>query len=77
MPYEIHVVEATPTVLAVRRRTTFESLGKAILESLDAVYALLKTAPVQQRGHNVVVYLDAVATVEVEVQVTSEAMTHA
>ena len=65
MPYQVDVVEATPTLLAaVRKQTTFESL--------DVVYTFLKTAPVRQRGQNVIVYLDDLPTVEVGVQVSSE-----
>jgi len=73
MTYQIELVSVRPTVLAaVRKRTTFEALGATIIKSLDEVYAFLRTAPVKQKGLNVVVYFDDVINIEAGVQVSSE-----
>ena len=72
MSYQIEVVEMTASVLAaVRARTSRPELGKTIIESLDKVYAFLKTARVQQQGHNVVVYADDLWTIEAGVEVAA------
>ena len=73
MTYQVQIVNARPTLLAaVRSRTTQQALGTLIPQALAAVYVFLKTAPVRQQGHNVVVYLDAVMNVEIGIQVSAE-----
>lgn len=72
MAYQVEIVEIPSTILAVvRQQTTWQALGNTIMASLNTVYDFLKTSAVPQQGHNVVVYLDDVPTIEVGVQVAA------
>ena len=62
-----------PAVLAaVRARASAHDLAKVIVESLDMVYAHLRTVPVRRRGRNVVMYLNDALDVEIGVEVSTE-----
>jgi effector-binding domain-containing protein len=57
MSFDIQIVDVAPGPIgAVRARITHDQLGKAIISSLDQVYALLRGRKVAGLGHNVVVY---------------------
>ena len=71
MDYDIEIVQMKPVVIAaVRSQFNAETLGEAIIASLDTVYAFLATAAIEQRGLNVAVYLDS-GDIEVGVQVSA------
>ena len=74
MDYEIRHVEVTATTIAsTRARGAWPDLATAIRAMLDRVHAFLRTAPLAQKGRNVVLYrspgVDGV-DLEVGVQVT-------
>ena len=66
------LVVAPAVLAAVRAQASAHDLGKVIVESLDVVYAHLRSVHVQHLGRNVVMYLSDALEVEIGVEVAGE-----
>ena len=72
MDYDIDLVEAQATVMAVARDTLAQDqISGRILHLFDLVYAFLANAEVKQAGHNIAIYLNNHIDLEVGVPVTA------
>ena len=69
-PLEVQLVTVAPRPTAVvARTTTWKEFPRIWMQLLDQVYAFLKSSAVRQSGHNVMLYLNDVPSVEVGVEV--------
>ena len=72
MPSDVDIVSTQTVPTAVARDTLpLDQVGANILSLFDQVYAFLRTATVEQAGHNVAVYLNDAVDLEAGVPVTA------
>ena len=72
MPYDMDIVSTQAVVTAVARDTLpLGQIGTNIIRLFDRVYEFLRTATVEQAGHNVALYLNDAIDLEVGVPVTA------
>ena len=71
MPHDMDIVRTQAVVTAVARDTLpLDQIDTNIIRLFDRVYAFLRTAPVEQAGHNVALYLNDAIDLEAGVPVT-------